>query len=158
MRKTKNVTIIEDGQELRFLVKQMPATALSRWTTQAMLLLSRLGVDASRNDPVGAAQVLRERGDGKLLCGLAGLSVDDLEPLQNDLLACCYHISGPNSMTRLTPDIVDSIVSDMCTLFKLENEALELNLGFMLPEGGLSGLFANPSGCQTTQPTSDKAP
>ena len=158
MRKTKTITLIEDGQELKFLIKQMSAMGLTRWCAHLAFVLGKTDFELPGGaDPADMANTLKERGLGRLLRGLSGLDVNDVQPLMDELLACCYHVSGPNSMTQLTPDIVDGIVGEMLTLLRLQGEALELNLGFMLPEGTVADLFASLSGSQTVQPTASSA-
>lgn len=137
MRKTKNVTIMEDGQEIKFHIKQMSATQLESWIIRALLLAGGSGLAVPEGADIQAAGAyLAGRGFG----ALGGLEYSKIEPLMNDLLACCYHITGDNSMTQLNPGVVDGIIGDVRTLFELRKEALALNLGFLGPEGvSLSG-------------------
>ena len=147
MRQTKHVTYLEDGQELRFHIEQMSAMELIRWCAKLTALLSRSGLDApAGGDPLDVAKMLHTREKSALLNFLTQLGSDEALELFNDLLACCHHISAPNSMTQLSPELVDGIISDPRTLLKLQGEALMLNLGFMLPEGAAKDLLANPSG------------
>ena len=145
MRKQKNITIIEDGQELRFTIKQMPASELEIWCLRLAGLFARsnLGLPVA-DGAMAIGEMLREKGLSGLLEALGRLEIDEIRPLLDGLLGCCQYISEPNSLTRLTPQVVDGIVSDVRSLFRLRKEALELNLGFLLPEGtgpggGLSG-------------------
>ena len=140
MRQTKHITLYEDGQELRFFIKQMPATELERWCIRAMGLLARGGFELPGTDDMsGLSEILRDQGTKGLLRILGHLDFEDIAPLLDALLGCCHHISGPNSMTQLTPDIVDGIISEMPNLRALRLEALSLNLGFSKPEGKDAG-------------------
>ena len=145
MRKQKNITIIDDGQELRFVIKQMPASELEIWCLRLAGLFARGNLGMPMADGATAiGEMLREKGLAGLLETVGRFDVEELRPLLDGLLGCCRYVAEPNSLTRLTPQIVDGIVSDVRSLFLLRKEALELNLGFLLPEGtapggGLSG-------------------
>ena len=154
MRKTKNITLIEDGQELRFQIKQMSAMELARWCGQALCMLTGPGLAASRGeDPADFAALLEKHGKSGALRALMGLDMDKMQPLIDGLLACCSHISGPNSLTQLTPGVVDGIISDVRTLMRLLAESLEVNLGFLKPEGNPAAepAAASPSGSQAPE-------
>lgn len=158
MRKTKNITLFEDGRELKFLIKQMSAMNLARWCAHLTFALSRGGLALpGGEDPAVAAQTLKAHGLGGLLRALGGLDVDEMQPLMDELLACCYHLSEPGSMTQLTPGIVDSIISELPTLMKLAAASLELNLDFIVPEGSITDRFANPSGFHQAPATTPNA-
>ncbi len=149
MRKTKNITLLEDGQELKFLIKQMSAMQLLRWSMQLAGLLGKSGLDVSGikpNDPRIIAEALNNHSQADVLQALGRLDLDDVQPLIDALLACCSHITGPNSLTRLDADLVDSIIGNPNTLTTLLGEAAMLNLGFWLPEGKLEDLGASLSG------------
>ena len=154
MRKIKNITLIEDGRELRFQIKQMSAMELARWCGQALCLLTGPGLAPSGGeDPADFAALLEKHGKSGALRALMGLDMDKVQPLIDGLLACCSHISGPNSLTRLTPDILDGIISDLGTLMRLLAEALAVNLDFFNPEGDqtASPAAASPSGSQAPE-------
>ena len=149
MRKTKNITLIEDGRELRFQIKQMSAMDLARWCGRALCLLTGPGLDGGRGqDPADFAALLEKHGKPGALRALMGLDMDKVQPLIDDLLACCHHINGPNSLTQLTPDLLDGIISDLRTLMRLLAEALAVNLDFFNPEGEQKAghMTACPSG------------
>ena len=149
MRKTKNITLIEDGEELKFLIKQMTAMQLVRWTMKLTSLIGKTGLGvpgAKDNDPAALADALNTHGVKEVLEGLSRLEPDDVQPLIDGLLACCHHISGPNTLTRLNEDLLDGIISDPRTLTALLRESAILNLGFWLPVRAMAGLRANLSG------------
>ena len=149
MRKTKNITLIEDGEELKFLVKQMSAMQLIRWTMKLTGLIGKAGLgvpQAKDNDPAALTDALNAHGVKDVLAGLGRLEPDDVQPLIDGLLACCHHINGPNSLTQLTPDLLDGIINDPRTLTALLRESALLNLGFWLPVRDMADLRANLSG------------
>ena len=149
MRKTKNITLMEDGQELKFLIKQMSAMQLLRWTMQLAGLLGKSGLEvpgAKPNDPRIIAEALNTHGQAGILAALGRLGPDDIQPLIDGLLACCRHVTGPNSLTRLDAALVDSIIGNPHTLTALLREAAMMILDFWMAEGILEDLGASLSG------------
>ena len=169
MRKSKTVIFTENGQELKFLIKQMPAMQLARWCGQGLSLFfnSRGGASGASGAPgvsdgpatprAGApeelaAQIQRYGNFQTLACTMA-LDMSHIQPLVDEMLTCCYHLSGPNSMTQLTPGVTDGIIGEVPTLLKLLTEAVALNLDFIWPEGTTmeETTSADPSGSQNTE-------
>ena len=100
---------------------------------------------AGPHDHSVIADALNKHGEKGMLAALARLDMDEVQPLINELLACCSHVSGPNSLTELNPDLVDGIISDPRTLMALLRESALLNLGFCLPGRDMAELRANLS-------------
>ncbi len=171
MRKNKTVIITENGQELKFLIKQMPAMQLARWCGQGLCLLfnSRGGASGasglscagalgdpgapSANAPEEFTTQIQRYGNFETLACAMALDMANIQPLVDELLTCCYHLSGPNSMTQLTPGVSDGIIGELPTLLKLLAEALALNLDFLWPDGTPTEdtALADPSGSQNPE-------
>lgn len=131
MRKEIVVTLQDRGNDLTFKIKEMSASQLESWMIRALLLASAAGVAVPDGANLHAAGAfLSDKG----LTALGGVDFEKAKPLLDELLGCCYHVTGANSMTRLTPEVVDGIICDVSTLLKLRAEAVKLNLGFLKPD------------------------
>lgn len=145
MRKEKTVTIEDRGNRLTFKIREMPALKLESWIIRAALVLAGSGLldaDAARKAKKAAqgmetGEAMRAAGELVMNNGLAALASVDYEkvaPLLDELLACCSRIDAGIEQ-KLTPDIVDAIVSDVRTLFTLRKEAFAVNFGFFALAG-----------------------
>ena len=126
MRKEVEIKI-EAGRDAGkvFKVEEMPAVQMDRWITRALCMLGRSGSGLSM---IGGMTM-----EG-LLSAVSKLDFKDSEPLLDELLACCS-FKKDGTLVKMTGSMVDSVVEDWTTIFKLRIEALKLNLGF-LEEGG----------------------
>jgi len=134
MRRERLVTINDRGNELTFKIREMSALQLERWICRAALALADSGA-LSAELPGGAAgpgeaaeqavKLLSARG----LEALGRLDFERAEPLYNELLQCCSRVEG-GAETLCTPDLLEGMVQDVRTLFRLRFEALKLNFDF----------------------------
>lgn len=126
MRKEIEIKI-EAGRDAGkvFKVEEMPAVQMDRWITRALCMLGRSGSGLSM---IGGMTM------EDLLSAFSKLDFKDSEPLLDELLACCS-FKKDGTLVKMTGSMVDSVVEDWTTIFKLRIEALKLNLGF-LEEGG----------------------
>lgn len=130
MRKEITITI-EDGRDAgkKFLIREMGAYQTEKWCARALLLLlggeMPEGMDTSNMTALGN---LATAG----LSGLAKCDYAKVQPLLDDLLACCYFLPEKSSEQKLTPEYVDSVIDDVKTLFKLKTEAFKLHFDFFL--------------------------
>ena len=126
MRKEIEIKI-EAGRDAGkvFKVEEMPAVQMDRWITRALCMLGRSGSGLSM---IGGMTM------EALLQAFSKLDFKDSEPLLDELLACCS-FKKDGTLVKMTGSMVDSVVEDWTTIFKLRIEALKLNLGF-LEEGG----------------------
>lgn len=137
MRKEKIITLTDRDNELTFKIKEMPAMQLESWLVRAGLLFAATGAfdGAEVHD---TADVMQKAGAvfGKLgVSALASIDYEKAKPLLDELLGCCYRTDAGIEQ-RMTPEIVDTIIEDVKTLFVLQKEAAAINLGFF-SEGGL---------------------
>jgi len=135
MRQEKIITLNDRGNELMFKIKEMPALKLESWLIRAGLLLVGSGA-FDRRDITNAQEALQQAGAMLSQNGISALAKIDFEkaqPLLDDLLRCCFFISGKTEQ-QLSPEIVDGIIEDVKTLFELRKEALKINVGFFLQE------------------------
>lgn len=155
MRKETRITIDDRGNELAFLIREMPAMRLESWIIRAGLALAASGaagdlLNESRVDSASvmqAADRLAKMDVGNLLRALGGIEYQKVEPLLGELLACCSLVTG-NQLQQLNQRNVDGIVQDIKTLFTLQKEALKINFGF----------FGNGGQSATGQATAEEAP
>lgn len=129
MLKEKTLTLTDNGKQLTFKVKQMPAMQRSKWATKAGLLLAASGKDVDIS-----------RLDLNAIVGAMGyLDYDRLEPLLTELLACCWRVVE-RAETQVTPETCEAYIEDEMTVFTLYKEAFRLNF---LSGGGLSDYLGN---------------
>lgn len=123
MRKTKEIILSENGNNFTFVIEQMPATKLQMWIIKALALVldsNMASMDFER---------LQKEFKTKGFALLQGLDTDKVEPLINELYTCAKHKAG-NALTQVTAQNVDSILSDVRTLFSLQKEIFLLNFDF----------------------------
>lgn len=108
-----------------FKVEEMPAVQMDRWVTRALCMLGRSGSGLSA---IGGMTM------EDLLAAFSKLDLKDSEPLLDELLGCCSFMKD-GVLVKMTGAMVDSVIEEWTTIFKLRIEALKLNLGF-LEEGG----------------------
>lgn len=126
MRKEVEIKI-EAGRDAGkvFKVEEMPAVQMDRWVTRALCMLGRSGSGLSA---IGGSTM------EELLQAFSKLDFKDSEPLLDELLACCS-FKKDGTLVKMSGSMIDSVIEDWTTIFKLRIEALKLNLGF-LEEGG----------------------
>ena len=126
MRKEIEIKI-EAGRDAGkvFKIEEMPAVQMDRWVTRALCMLGRSGSGLSA---IGGSTM------EELLQAFSKLDFKDSEPLLNELLACCS-FKKDGTLVKMEGSMIDSVIEDWTTIFKLRIEALKLNLGF-LEEGG----------------------
>lgn len=123
MRKEKEIKI-ETGRDAGkvFKITEMPAFQMDRWATRALLVLGK--------SQKGGILTIGSMSMEDLLSSLSGVNYEDAEPLLQELLECCSFVKNGQSIV-LKKDLVDGIVEDWTTLFKLRLEALTLCAGFL---------------------------
>ena len=123
MLKEKIINIQDNGKALSFKVRQMPAVARSRWVTKAGLLLCGAGADIDlQNALQDFYRFLLENGTGVI----GNIEYDKLEPLLNELLACCWRVFD-RSEEKVTPETCEAYIEDFKTIFALYKEAFAIN-------------------------------
>ena len=139
MRRETELTLTDRGKELRFRIKEMPATKLEAWIGRAMIALGPV-LGKRTGEGAGLAEATTE----SILGGaLENLDYDKAKPLWDELLECCWRVVEGGADVKCEPHKIDGFMEDVTTLFKLKAEALKLNLGF-LGEGGLTGFLGKP--------------
>ena len=132
MRKEVFVTLQDGGNDVMFRITQMPAMQQARWTSKALIMLAATGVVTNLNMfEVDKLQKQFEKDGIKMLVDLIGkLEYEKVEPLLNELLACCAHVpdkTNRNFVVNVTADNLDSVIGDFQNVYKLAIEAFKVN-------------------------------
>ena len=133
MLKEKIITLVDNGNTLKFKVRQLPATEQEKLIIKILLLVANkeigeLDVDKLRDNPQMAVN------SKVLMSALEKLDYEKLEPISNTLLSCCYRIVG-NMEEQCTPDTVNGYIESFITLLALKKAALEVSFDFFGNEG-----------------------
>lgn len=125
-RKEKEITI-EEGRDAgkTFRITEMGAVPAYKWLLKAFGILGKSGVDFN---------YLRTKTVTELITEFA--QYDGAEPLLDELLACAGFIKDGVSV-QMKGSMVDSVIEDWTTIFRLQMEAFGLVIGF-LEQGGES--------------------
>lgn len=135
----KTIELRERDQRLTFTIRAMRPLQLERWLVRALALLVH-DQEAGGADFVAAGRKLAAEG----LWVLNAVSdFEAVQALSDELLGCCSRVVGSMEV-RCTPESVEGFVRDVSTLFTLKNEALKLNLGFLLEGEAVLGEAAEP--------------
>ena len=135
MRKEKIITINDNGNALKFKIRQLTATKQEELIIKVLLLVANkdmgdVDVEEVRNNP---ERLL----NGKTLMSIIdNLDYEKIKPISDTLLGCCCRVNGAME-EQCTPATVDAYVEDFRTLFLLKKEAIGINFGFF-GEGGIS--------------------
>lgn len=124
----KCITIQDGDQTLTFKIRRMPATRLETWLYRAGALLAASGLE-SKADLFTTARTLLE---GNAVTGLGGIDFEKVQPLLDELLACCSRVVE-NVEERCMRESME-YVQDVRTLFTLRREATRLNFEFLNDE------------------------
>ena len=157
MRKSIEVTITEDGNPIVFRIQQMSATEQERWIIGVGLAIAGCaGAYTDIGDDIsgGAIMGMIEKDPFRFLSLLSGLKQETIQPLLEDLIACCYHKVGAAEI-RCSYENIDGVLTDVFNLLRLKVEALKLNFSELARRGrdaltALSG--ANRSSSEEAPP------
>ena len=133
MLKEKIITLNDNGNTLKFKVRQLPATEQEKLIMKILLLeankdIAELDVDKLRENPQMAIN------SKVLLSALEKLDYEKIEPISDTLLSCCYRING-NMEEQCTPETVNGYIESFITLLSLKKAALEVSFDFFGEDG-----------------------
>lgn len=133
------VTLNDDGRDLTFRIKKMPATKAFRFS--ALLVKEFLKLGVINND------LLKQEGDifsalkqvmlNDGLQRLGEIEVEALERIAAMVIETTEFKAG-KAYTRLSWDTVDQYTPSLLTLLMLLKEAIMLNIGFLQNVSALS--------------------
>ena len=133
MRKEKIITVNDNGNALKFKIRQLTATKQEELIIKVLLLVANkdmgeVDVEEVRNNPE------RLLNGKTLMSVINNLDYEKIKPISDTLLGCCYRVNGAME-EQCTPATVDAYIEDFRTLLLLKKEAISINFGFF----GLDG-------------------
>ena len=133
------VTLNDDGRDLTFRIKKMPATKAFRFSALLVKEFLKLGVIN--------ADLLKQEGDifsalkqvmlNDGLQRLGEIEIEALERIAAMVIETAEFKTG-KAYTRLSWDTVDQYAPSLLTLLMLLQHAIMLNIGFLQNVNGLS--------------------
>lgn len=135
MRKEVLFNITDDGRQLTFKVKQMPATKSERWVNRVVALLAN-SATGQVSDFEFSSLKAKFSGPDKLqeiFKVIGQLDYDKVEPLYDELLNCCEHVPDPANTSFSVPCTaanIDAVIGEFKNLYRLRWEALKVNFDF----------------------------
>ena len=133
MLKEKIITLNDNGNMLKFKVRQLPATEQEKLIIKILLLVANkdvaeLDVEKLRENPQMAVNAK------VIMSAIEKLDYEKIEPISNTLLSCCYRIVG-NMEEQCTPETVNGYIESFITLLSLKKAALEVSFDFFGEDG-----------------------
>lgn len=135
MKKTKNITIVDDGTELKFKITQLSALGLQRWSIDAGVALAETGLlelDMGEiSNGISFDDVIRAiaRNGFSFLGKLNSDKANEL--LIRLICSSTVKLSGA-SIIQMTETELDNTFSDIKALIELEKEVFLINFHSML--------------------------
>lgn len=138
MLKEKTVILRDGDKDLTVVVKQMSALKLERFINRAAILIARATGKAYGRDGINTIITALSGSDensifDRLVEILGGLDYEQVEPLYNELMECCYIIpdpANPSFRNACTPQLLEAQVESPMTLYKMRAEAVKVNFSF----------------------------
>lgn len=129
MRKEIEITI-DGGRDAgkTFKITEMPAFQADKWATKALCLVGKTGCSI--------IDLFNKMESGEVLDILGRIGYEGVEPLFEELLNCCS-FKKDGVYVPMKASMIDSVVEDWTTIFRLRREAYKLIMSF-LEEGGES--------------------
>ncbi len=143
MLKEKTITINDNGNNITFKIRQLPATKQEELIVKALLLLANkeigdIDVDKLRENPSGVFNTKM------LFAALEKVDFIKIKEISDVLLGCCYRVIGKME-ERCTPDTVDGFIEDFRTLLTLKKEAFALSFDFFGKGGNSQDTNSSPT-------------
>ena len=122
MRKEVEITI-EEGRDKgkTFKITEMSATQADSWALRALCLLGKSGITLEKLGSLDMDAIFQLLGN---------LGYEFSKPLIDELLECAS-FKKDGVYVPMKGAMIDSVVEDVSTLFRLKMEALTLTLGFL---------------------------
>lgn len=143
MLKEKIITLNDNGNNITFKIRQLPATKQEELIVKALLLLANkeigdVDVDKLKENPQGVFNTKM------LFAALEKVDFTKIKEISDVLLGCCYRVVGKME-ERCTPDTVDGFIEDFRTLLTLKKEAFTLSFDFFGKEGNSQDTNSKPT-------------
>lgn len=143
MLKEKIITLNDNGNNITFKIRQLPATKQEELIVKALLLLANkeigdVDVDKLKENPHSVFNTKM------LFAALEKVDFTKIKEISDVLLGCCYRVVGKME-ERCTPDTVDGFIEDFRTLLTLKKEAFTLSFDFFGKEGNSQDTNSKPT-------------
>ena len=134
MIKSKIVTINDDGQDKKFLITRMSASATEDWAIETFFALANAGVEIPEaNAGVEIPEEISDMGFAGIarigLQALGKVSYEKAKPLLDKMMSCVQAIPNPDD-ERVVRQLVDSDIQDFRNRLKLRKEVFSLHVDF----------------------------
>lgn len=137
MIREKYITINDNGNDLKFVIRQMTATAAFDFIVDAAIALADTeGAKFNMFDISEIVEHLKKNG----MASFRGIKKDKLDGLMSTMMGCCSRVVD-NTEIECTPGVIDGFVSDFKTIFTLHTEALKINFFQGEAENGKKSSF-----------------
>lgn len=120
-RKTKTVTITDDGKNLEFVIEQMPATAGFFFGAKVVRFLCKNDCELDGNKYSIPELFVKSLG---------GFDLNEFKSVIDDALSSVRYKGGLVDQV-CTSDTLDAIITDPANVMLLVQHSLELNLSFI---------------------------
>lgn len=129
MRKTKNLTIIDNGNEIKFKLIALSAMQQQRWLAKAFTTLAESGLlemDVSSLDLSQIINAIKAKGLGFL----GRLDSDKINDLLVDLVSKTAQKMSGAGVTQLTEKELENTFENIRSLVELEKECFNISFDF----------------------------
>lgn len=129
MRKTKNLTIIDNGNEIKFKLIALSAMQQQRWLAKAFTTLAESGLlemDVSSLDLSQIINAIKAKGLGFL----GRLDSDKINDLLVDLVSKTAQKMSGAGVTQLTELELEQTFENIRSLVELEKECFNISFDF----------------------------
>ena len=135
MTSAEHTISVQDGdQKLTFAIRKMRPVQLEQWLARALALMVQ-NPEAGEKEYLAAGKKLAAEGYWALM---RAADPEAATALTDQMLTCCSRLVE-NVEQHCTPESLNGFVREVSTLVTLKNEALKLNLAFLLREGETFG-------------------
>lgn len=145
MRESRNITINDDGDEIKFKLTAMSAWRAQRWVFDMGIHLVGTGIVSkfAGGDNVGLSDIIGALVRDGFSC-LGNLKGDEVERLLSDLIHGTAQKLTGRGVVEMTATEIDNTFSSLPALFELEKQCLEVNFGFFAKDAPLTGGAPRP--------------
>lgn len=146
MLKSKEITLTDRDERRTFVITEMPVTKLQRFIIRFAVVAAGSGilqVDVKDTAPDDIMAMTAGALNGLDLGKLAMMNPDTVQPLLDELLGCVSYRVGNND-TIMTPDVVDTYIKDIRTLWALYREVVMLHFDFLFTDASRKSTSDEP--------------
>ena len=132
MRKTKNLTIIDNGNEIKFKLIALSAMQQQRWLAKAFTTLAESGLLEMDVSSLNLSQIINAI-KAKGLGFLGRLDSDKINDLLVELVSKTAQKMTGAGITQLTESELENTFENIRSLVELEKECFNISFDFFQP-------------------------